>query len=148
MAIHAYLLNTVDHFEERLNKLAADSERQFGTLDSTNMLRHMRKSIESAVGVGAEDVQDISKPIVRTVVFFIVTRVIKQWPGGKIKAPRYWTPIAEGDFNEELALIKASAKAYLEALGLHRMIGMCILFLVRLVFGSGGFCWGRIYIII
>jgi hypothetical protein len=63
VAIHAYLPELARHFEDRLSALRVDSERRFGTMDSTNMLRHMRKSFESAVGVGAEDVKDISVPI-------------------------------------------------------------------------------------
>ena len=116
MAIHAYLPKLARHFEDRLSALRVDSERRFGTMDSTNMLRHMRKSFESAVGVGAEDVKDISVSIFRTIMFFVSTRIVKKYPGGKISAPGYWSPAAEGDFDEELQLFRESAANFLEKL--------------------------------
>lgn len=48
-SIKPYRAEFTDHFEERLSHLTADSERIFGTMDSTNMLRHIRKSFEAAV---------------------------------------------------------------------------------------------------
>ncbi len=55
-------------------------------------------------------------PIVRSIAFFGVTRICRLYPGGMIKAPGYWSPPAEDEFEEELQLLRESAATFLEKL--------------------------------
>ena len=105
---------TADHFRERLAKLEPDSERRFGTLDPAAMLRHMRLACE--VGAGEVEVEDESTPVVRSVMFFVITRIMTTWPGGRIKAPDFWTPPADHEFEEERTALLAAMDRFNEKL--------------------------------
>lgn len=103
---------TVDEFKSRLENLTPDSERIFGTLDPAGMMRHMRNVMETAL----EEVTHPNKtiPIVGPTLFFIFCNIITTWPGGKIKAPAFWTPPAEEEFEKERELIFAAMDRFLE----------------------------------
>lgn len=106
---------TLDEFKSRLNSLTPESERIFGTLDPPGMMRHMRNVMETAL----EEVSYPNKtiPIVGPTLFFIFCNVVTTWPGGKIKAPSFWTPPAEEEFAKERDLIIAAMDRFLEKLG-------------------------------
>lgn len=95
-----------EYFRERINRLQPDSERQFGTMNVVEMMRHMRNATETALG----EVENPGKPnpIVGRLLFLFICYVMTEWPKGKIKAPDYWTPPPDRDFDEE-------KKALLEA---------------------------------
>lgn len=104
--------DTISGFKMRFEALRADSERKFGTLDPAGMMRHMRNVMET--GLGEVSYPDQSKPIVSKLMLFITTRIITTWPGGKIKAPDFWTPPAEEDFEKERELLIASMERFAE----------------------------------
>ncbi|PCJ51220.1 MAG: hypothetical protein COA73_18190 [Candidatus Hydrogenedentota bacterium] len=111
MPIHPIEPTFEKHYIDRLLTLDENSERKFGTLTPAGMCRHMRTSFEAAVGIG--NVKDISTPVVRSVIFFLTTRVIKVWPGGKIKAPGYWAPAPDYDFQKEQQLLIEAIQVFL-----------------------------------
>ena len=113
MPVYPFDLKWEDAYAKRLSQLKPDSERKFGTLDATQMLRHMRLSYEMACG--ETDLEPAPIPLGK-LVFHIVTGPVKIWPGGKLKAPAYWSPPAEHDFDEEMRLLTQSMSRFLEKL--------------------------------
>ncbi len=105
---------TLDHFKERIGRLTPDSERRFGTLDPVRMMRHMRHTLEAAIG--EVDVEDESMPILRKVMYIVICYVITTWPGGRIKAPDSWTPPADKNFDDERTAMLAAIDDYLDVL--------------------------------
>lgn len=102
-------------FRERIDKLAADTPRKFGTMDTNAMLRHMRLALETSVG--ETDLPDKSlPPVVRQLIYFLITNAITTWPGGKLKAPDFWSPPSEHSFEEEKRLFLGATERYLKAL--------------------------------
>ena len=103
---------TLPGFKDRIEELKPDSERQFGSLDVAGMMRHMRNVMEAAL----EEVSypDQSKPVVRRLMFFFATQIMTTWPKGRIKAPDFWTPPAEEDFERERELWVASLERFAE----------------------------------
>lgn len=119
---------TADHFRERLAKLEPDSERRFGTLDPVKMMRHMRHTLEAAIG--KVEVKDESIPILRHVMYIGICHVITTWPGGRIKAPDSWTPPADKNFDDERTALLAAVDDYVDVLdrepervGVHPALG-------------------------
>lgn len=105
---------TAPEFLARIEKLRADSPRKFGKMDTNRMLRHMRNAVETSLG--ETDLPDKSIPGVRSVLFFVMTNIITTWPGGGLKAPDFWSPPAEHDFDEERKLFLAATERFLTAL--------------------------------
>lgn len=105
---------TYPDFKQRLDKLTPESKRQFGTMDPVQMMRHMRNVHETAL----EEVSYPNKtiPVLGKLVYFVFTRVMTTWPGGKIKAPDFWTPPPEAEFDEERQKLNASVERFLSAL--------------------------------
>lgn len=115
MAVLPYTKECEAHYASRLGGLKEDSERKFGTMDATKMLRHMRLSYETACGETDLEIKPI--PVVSPVLLFVLSNFIKTWPGGKIKAPDFWSPPAEGAFDEELKLLTDAQARFIERLG-------------------------------
>lgn len=105
---------TESAFLERVQKLRADTPGQFGAMDPNKMLRHMRNALETSIG--ETNYPDKSIPVVRGILYFLVCNVITTWPGGKLKAPDFWSPPVDHTFDEEKALFLAATKRFLEAL--------------------------------
>lgn len=99
----------------RLESLCADTPRQWGTLNPAGMLRHLRFLFD--LSLGREPVRDVSLPGVRRLIYWCFFRKFTTWPGGKIKAPSYFTPEAEGDFEHERTKLVASIEAFLDLAG-------------------------------
>ena len=114
MAVLPYTSETAESYASRMGGLRADSERKFGTMDTTKMLRHMRLSYETAIG--ETELENKTIPLVAPLVLYVFSNVVKTWPGGAIKAPGFWSPPAEGDFEEEYRLLAASQQRFLERL--------------------------------
>jgi hypothetical protein len=93
--------DTVSEFTRRVEALRPDSQRKFGTMSIEQMLKHLRNATE--VALGEVTMPDESKPIIRDILFVLIARVITTWPGGKIKAPAYWSPPPDHDFSGERA---------------------------------------------
>ena len=109
----AFTRHTHGEFASRVQALRADSQRKFGKMSVEQMLKHLRNAFE--VALGEKRMQDDSKPIVRDVVLFLVTSVIKTWPGGSIKAPDYWSPPADYEFDRERAELLGAMERFVAA---------------------------------
>lgn len=105
---------TYPDFKQRLEKLTPDAQRRFGSMDALKMMRHMRNVHETAL----EEIsyEDKTVPVLSKVLFFTFTRLMKTWPGGKIKAPDFWTPPAAQEFDDERRDLEASIERFLDAL--------------------------------
>lgn len=124
----ALTTGTLAEFSGRIEALRPDSQRQFGKMSVEQMLKHLRNATE--VALGEVTMPDESKPIVRNVLFVMIAHVFTTWPGGRIKAPDYWTPPPDHDFTGErsglLAALKrfvAAAEATPEKKATHPMLG-------------------------
>lgn len=105
---------TADEFTNRIHELSPESDRLFGKMDVAQMMRHMRLSLDTATGKAK--VPDKSTPLVRDVMFFTFCHVLTTWPGGRIKAPDYWSPPAEHEFDEERRLLLEAIDVFLDKL--------------------------------
>lgn len=119
---------TAADFTRRIESLRVDSQRKFGKMSVEQMLKHLRNALE--VALGEKSLPDESKPIVRDVLFFLIARLITTWPGGRIKAPDYWSPPADYDFERERKELLGTLGRFLDALeqsptkiGVHPILG-------------------------
>lgn len=119
---------TLPDFTRRIEALRPDSQRKFGKMSVEQMLKHLRNAFE--VALGEKTLPDESKPILRDIVFFLIARLITTWPGGRIKAPDYWSPPADYDFDGERSGLLAAMGRFMEAfekspekIGLHPILG-------------------------
>jgi len=119
---------TLADFTGRVEALKSDSQRKFGKMSIEQMLKHLRNAHE--VALGEKTMVDESKPILRNVLFFVIARVMTTWPGGRIKAPDYWSPPADFDFDGERKGLLSAMKRFTEALektpekvAVHPMLG-------------------------
>ena len=101
-------------YEQRFQGLQPDSERFFGTMDTIQMLRHMRNFVEVSLGLVVVD--DNSKLVWRHILYFLSVHVVTTWPGGRLKQPDFWTPPPEHDFDEERRLLIARLLQFVEKL--------------------------------
>jgi hypothetical protein len=92
------------------------------------MLKHLRNAFE--VSLGEKTLPDESTPILRSIIFFVIAHVMTTWPGGRIKAPDYWTPPAEYDFERERKELLGAMDRFLAAyesgpdkVGVHPILG-------------------------
>jgi hypothetical protein len=119
---------TAADFTGRVEALRVDSTRKFGKMSVERMLKHLRNAFE--VALGEKTLPDESKPILRDIAYFVIARVMTTWPGGRIKAPDYWSPPADYDFEGERRALLAAMNRFLEAfekspdqIGLHPLLG-------------------------
>lgn len=106
MAVSHLTAESKDYFVSAIKKLKPDSERRFGTMDANQMMRHMRNALETSMG----EVQMPGKaiPVVGKSMYFLIAHVVTTWPGGAIKAPAYWTPPVEKEFEAERQALLAA----------------------------------------
>ena len=113
MAVTYLIPENKEWFVDRINRLKPDSERQFGTMDANQMMRHMRNALETALG--EVEMPGKANTIVGKINYFTITQVMTKWPGGKIKAPDYWTPPADREFEQERAALLSAIDRFLDA---------------------------------
>jgi hypothetical protein len=101
-------------FVRRIQTLKVDSPRKFGSMSTEQMLKHLSNAVD--VALGDVTAPDDSKPVISKILFFTITRVMTTWPGGKIKAPAYWSPPAEKDFDGERDKLLKDLDRFLAAL--------------------------------
>lgn len=88
----------LQYWKQRFSKITADTPRQFGKLDPPAMFRHLRRTIEPIVG--DYEAEDISNFFTRLSLFHEIFLLLP-WPKGKVVAPEWITPPAEGDLEHE-----------------------------------------------
>lgn len=104
--------DTAEDFKARINALTPDAQPTFGSMDVVKTLRHMRNFHEAAVG-------DVSYPTqtnryVGKLMYYAFCHVVTNWPKGKIKAPEFWTPAPEHEFEEEKEKTLAAIDRFVE----------------------------------
>lgn len=115
MAIIDLTAENLDACKEQVKRLNADSERQWGEMDVVRMLRHLRTTIAISLGE-VEEVKDISVPLVRNLVWFLFFVVFNSFPKSKLKAPDYWTPACDADFDSERGQLLSDMDRFVERL--------------------------------
>jgi len=103
-----------DHFLTRLNALTPQSERQFGSLTITGMLRHLRRTFEMTLE--EIEVPDNGNLLTKTVGKWATIYLPIPIPPGKIKMPDIFTPEPDFDFEGEHEALIAKLDQYLEVL--------------------------------
>ena len=124
MAVRVLDQQNLSYFLGRIEKLSKDSPRKFGTMDVTKMMRHMRNAFETAMG--ETNLPDASKPFVGKFLYYVITHVITTWPGGRIKAPDYWTPPSDHSYEEERELFVVALKRSLRGSFATCSCGRCL----------------------
>jgi hypothetical protein len=112
--IEAVTKYSIERHIRTIDRLHEDSERAFGTLDATGMLRHLRFVYE--MSIGEQEIEDDSKPIIRTLLWIFAFNVFTEWPGGKIKGPPSLTPVPEHSFDEERVLLVEAMRRFVTKL--------------------------------
>ncbi len=112
MGITLLIPENKEYFAERIKRLKPDSPRQFGTMDANQMMRHMRNALETSMG--EVTMPGKATPVVGKAAYFFITHVMKTWPGGRIKAPDYWTPASDRDFEAEREALLGALDRFME----------------------------------
>ncbi|MEQ8821629.1 MAG: DUF1569 domain-containing protein [Sumerlaeia bacterium] len=103
----------LDHYTARLHRLTPEHRGQWGELDATTMVAHLRRALvytmEPGGGPTAKPHPVMSLPPIRWLLLHRLT-----WPRGKIKVTSKLTAPAEDDFSEEIAKLTATMEAWAE----------------------------------
>ncbi len=91
--------STLPAFRDRVRAVTAGSERKWGQMDATRMMRHLGFTLEMSLGIAR--VPDMSKPILRDVFYVVFFQWLTTWPKGRIKGPDFVTPPPKADFSVE-----------------------------------------------
>lgn len=100
-------------FEARLQRLTPERTQHWGSLTPHALLAHLRFTFDLSLGI--EEKPDKSIPLVRTLAYYAFFRLFTRWPGGKIKAPAYFTPVPARPFDEEKAAVIEKMRQFVEA---------------------------------
>jgi len=112
MAEPAFTKSTFDDYKARLIKISADTDRQWGSMDATQMLRHLRFVFEASMG--EVDTRGQAAPGMgflayipgaRQLGYLMAFKWFTDWPKGKLKAPDEWMPAADNAYDEEEKLL-------------------------------------------
>jgi hypothetical protein len=114
MAIILFNHNAAPAFFARIQAVAADQPPRWGKLDAPRMMRHLRFTFE--LSLGEVEAEDMSNPLTRTVLKKLFFEWFTNWPKGRIKAPVYFTPPADGDLEAERTALYPVIERYLQAL--------------------------------
>lgn len=95
--------STMATWKGRLASLRPDAKPRFGALPPAGMVRHLRRTLEPVTGDFDPGV-DLSNFFTRS-SFFRWLFLAMPWPKGKVKAPDWLTPAAEGSLEEERELL-------------------------------------------
>ncbi len=112
MAIPFLTKEKADDLIERLKRIQATDTPKFGTLNPTQLMRHLRHVFE--VSLEKVEEKDISNIITRSVVRVLFFHWFTNWPKGKIKAPDSFTPSPEYGFEEERNLLLNAIHEFIE----------------------------------
>lgn len=113
MAVVYLTRETLPEFRRRIDRLSPDLKPQFGSMSVVAMLRHMRNAIETALG--ETDLPDVAKPVVGRLLYLFSCHVLTSWPRGRIKAPDWWVPPPEKEYDEERRLFLAALERFVDA---------------------------------
>ena len=103
---------TAAAFRARLDRLAPDTPRQWGTMSSTAMVAHMRHTFDMSLGV--VPVRDQSNFFTRWFIYPLAFRFLA--PPRNIKAPAEFFPTDLAEFDTELQALHERIAKFLAAL--------------------------------
>ncbi len=93
--------------------ITRETERLWGEMDAAMMFRHLRFNFD--LSLGKEKGKDISNVLTRTVLKWLFFHVFTNWPKGKLKAPPYFFPELDGEFEEERRMLEAAMEEFCAA---------------------------------
>jgi hypothetical protein len=99
MGIKFLLPENVQYFKDCIAAIEKDATAKWGELNPTQLLAHLRFAVECSLGEHSP--VDKSTFFTRTALRYFVFHLVTNWPQGKIKAPDYFTPQAEDEFDTE-----------------------------------------------
>lgn len=115
MAVRELNRTNLEYFKGQLKQLQADSPRQFGSLDATGMLQHLRIVLDTNLGNAEAPKRWLPWPF-RRPMYVLICYLMTDWPKGKLKGPDFFTPTAQHPFEEERALLTKRMEEFVEAL--------------------------------
>ncbi len=92
---------TLPEYIERVAKLRADTQGQWGSMDAARMIQHLIFMTETSLGL--REVPDKSTPIVRKIGWWLVFCLMTTWPKGRFKSFDFQMPSPAGDFPAQQA---------------------------------------------
>jgi len=102
----------LEYHQAKANALRPESRALWGRMNVSQMICHLRTSLE--LSVDDREVVDRSIPIVRTVGRWLVFDTFTTWPKGRFKAPPEFTPQPKGSFEEERRVLLAAFDRFVE----------------------------------
>jgi oxepin-CoA hydrolase / 3-oxo-5,6-dehydrosuberyl-CoA semialdehyde dehydrogenase len=102
----------ITHWKNRLSRIEGNTPRQFGKLSPADMMAHLRRTIQAQTGEFAAPAS-MSNLLTRTRLFQEFFLFIP-WPKGKVKAPDWITPPAEGTLEAERTRLFATMDRFVE----------------------------------
>ncbi len=102
------------HFLTRLQTLRPESQRRWGSLTVTGMIRHLRRTFE--ISLNEVTVPDKGNLLTKTVGKWASLYLPIPIPRGRIKLPDVFTPEPEGDFESEREALLEKLDAFIETL--------------------------------
>jgi len=107
--------SALPEFHARLAGLKPDSVRYWGRMTPLHMVRHLRYVFD--LSNGDETAPDRSIPVVRVLLYHLTFRYFtRRWPKNSFKAPDYFVPEPEGDFDAERAALGQAAERFVALL--------------------------------
>jgi len=99
-------------FVESIERIRSSTQRQWGTMEPSQLFRHLRRSIELSLG----EVPPEGKPnfLIRTVVRWLVFESALPW-GKCMKAPSVFFPDDHSTMDEERALLRQAIARFTAA---------------------------------
>ena len=105
--------DTKAQFIERIGKIAADTPRQWGTMQPIEMVAHLRRGFEISLGEVA--VKDESNFFLRYIIGPIAFSGWLPWPKGKLKTLPIFLAKPVGDIDQEKENLLAALDRFLAA---------------------------------
>lgn len=112
MAIQFFTSENAELFKERLCNIQATDEPIYGEMTPTKMMRHLRFVFD--LSLGKENAEDISTFFSRNIMRVLAFHWFTNWPGGKIKAPDYFTPESDQEFEQERDALFATIQEFID----------------------------------
>lgn len=113
MGVQLFTNETAPAFGERIERIGPGTKPLWGSMDATQLMRHLSRSFE--ISLGEVEVQDQSTWFSRNILWYLFFYAFTTWPKG-IKAPEVFTPAPVGDFEKEKQTLLDSMKRFLIAL--------------------------------
>lgn len=101
-------------YRARIMSLRPNSERRWGKMDATEMMAHLRRSLELSLNE-IEGIEDKSNLFTRTVMRWLAFHVLP-WPKGKLKSPPMFFPEFHETFETEREKLLEAMERFIDEL--------------------------------